>query len=240
MKEALVLMAKAPIEGMVKTRLVHPPWTAAEVTELYQAFLRDTITTMEEVWRDRETLSLVLCYTPEGAEETLEPFWEGGILLPQGSGDLGARLTDCFETLRKAGFDRVVVVGADCPTLPPAFLLQAFDQILDDRTVVLGPTRDGGYYLLAAARLPEGVLSGLPWSTDQVLAQTVRRLEEAGSICATLPILEDVDTPEDLSRLEAQLAVDPSLARSTSRYLEARRRRMALLSTQSLDDRHEP
>jgi glycosyltransferase A (GT-A) superfamily protein (DUF2064 family) len=134
----------------------------------------------------------------------------------------------------------VVVVGADCPTLPPAFLLQAFDQILDDRTVVLGPTRDGGYYLLAAARLPEGVLSGLPWSTDQVLAQTVRRLEEAGSICATLPILEDVDTPEDLSRLEAQLAVGPSLARSTSRYLEARRRRMALLSTQSLDDRHEP
>ena len=244
MKEALVLMAKAPIEGTVKTRLIHSawqaPWTAAEVTELYQAFLRDTIATMEEVWRDRETLSLVLCYTPEGAEETLESFWEGGILLPQGPGDLGARLTDCFETLREAGFERVVVIGADCPTLPPAFLQQAFDQILDDRTVVLGPTRDGGFYLLAAARLPEGALSDLPWSTDRLLAQTIQRLEEAGSICATLPLLEDVDTPEDLSRLEAQLAIDPSLARSTSRYLQARRRRIALLSSPSLDDRHEP
>jgi hypothetical protein len=240
MKEALVLMAKAPIEGTVKTRLIQDPWTGVEVTELYQAFLKDTIAAMEEVWQDRETLSLVLCYTPEGAEEALEPFWDGGILLPQGPGDLGARLAECFETLREAGFDRVVVIGADCPTLPAALLHEAFDQILDDQTVVLGPTRDGGYYLLAAARLPSGVLSDLPWSTDRLLAQTIRRLEEAGLICATLPVLEDVDTPEDLVRLEAQLAVDPSLARSTCRYLEARRRRMALLSSNSLDDRQQP
>jgi rSAM/selenodomain-associated transferase 1 len=224
MKEALVLMAKAPLEGTVKTRLISPSWTAAEVTALYQCFLQDTIATMEEVWQAREDLSLVLCYTPEGEEESLEPFWEGGILLSQASGDLGARLTDCWETLHRAGFDRVVVIGADSPTLPPDLLHEAFDRLSDEKTIVLGPTGDGGYYLIAMSRLPEGGLSDLPWSTAQLLSRTVERMEAAGMTCLLLSSLDDVDTSEDLTRLEDQLVAHPSQARRTSRYLASRRR----------------
>src|SRR5262245_19750983 len=120
-------MAKAPREGEVKTRLLGA-LGPADTLELYINFLRDTFALMEEVWVDRETVSLVLCYTPESELEAFECVErEGSMMLAQRGGDLGERLRNCFADLFESGFDSVVVIGADSPTLPVDHLVEAFE-----------------------------------------------------------------------------------------------------------------
>ena len=111
MKEALVLMAKAPREGEVKTRLLGA-LSPEEATRLYVAFLGDAFACMEDVKEEREWLTLALCYTPEGEEETFEEVErEGSLMIPQRGENLGERLTNCFADLFALGFESVVVVG---------------------------------------------------------------------------------------------------------------------------------
>src|SRR5919197_1463340 len=125
MKEVLVLMAKAPREGQVKTRLIGA-LSPAEVTELYLSFLRDTFALMEEVQAERESLALALCYTPDGEEEAFEAVErKGSLMLAQRGEDLGERLPNCFMDFFELGFDSVAIIGADTPTLPADYLLEA-------------------------------------------------------------------------------------------------------------------
>ena len=220
MKEALVLIAKAPLEGMVKTRLA-VVLNPAETTELYVSFLSDTFAIMSSVWRERETVSLVLCYSPEGEEESFEAVErEGSLMLAQRGNDFGERLFNCFKDLLESGFDSVVLIGSDSPTLPEEYVFEAFENLKDDNDVVFGPSEDGGYYLIAMRLLHEELFKEIPWSTSEVMEATVKQAEKARLNLIKLPVWYDVDTPEDLERLKLELAADREKARFTRKYLK--------------------
>lgn len=220
MKEALVLMAKAPLAGQVKTRLIGA-LSAEDAADLYAAFLSDTFAVMEDAADERESVRLVLCYTPEGEEEAFEKVErEGSLMLAQRGDTLGQRLENCFTDLFEHGFNSVVIIGGDSPTLPVENLLTAFDSLTDEDEIVIGPAEDDGYYLLGMRKLHPRVLEDIPWSTNEVLAVTRRRILEAKLNLIELPVCYDVDTPEDLQRLRQELKEQKELARYTRRCLK--------------------
>lgn len=114
----------------------------------------------------------------------------------QSSGDLGERMEQAFRDAFEAGANKVVIIGSDCPGLTGVILQMAFDK-LDETDFVLGPTLDGGYYLLGMKELEGMVFHGIEWSTGTVLVRTLQKIQAAGKSCALLPVLSDVDTEED-------------------------------------------
>jgi rSAM/selenodomain-associated transferase 1 len=220
LKEALVLMAKAPREGKVKTRLLGA-LSPAEATRLYIAFLSDAFALMEDVKEERERLTLALCYTPEGEEETFEEVErEGSLMIPQRGENLGERMTNCFDDLFALGFESVVVVGADSPTLPGEYVFDAFECFENDDDVVIGPSEDGGYYLIGMRKLHERIFEDIPWGGAGVLDATVERAKEAELNLVLLPEWRDVDTPEDFERLKRELEESEAAAKFTRRFLK--------------------
>lgn len=220
MKEALVLLAKAPLTGEVKTRL-QGALSAEEAKALYVNFLNDTFALMEDVRAERDELQLVLCYTPEGAEEAFEDVErEGSLMLPQRGADLGERLQHCFAELFALGFASVVAIGADSPTLPGENVYDAFEALVEEDAVVLGPTDDGGYYLIGMRQMYNGLFQGIPWSSAEVLNTTIKRAEAAEVDVLLLPEWYDVDTPAALARLQEEVRENKNAARFTRRFLK--------------------
>jgi hypothetical protein len=220
LKEALVVMAKAPREGEVKTRLLGA-LSPEEARRLYVAFLSDTFALMEEVMEEREDLVLALCYTPEGEEEAFEEVErEGSLMIPQRGIDLGERLTNCFADLFALGFESVVVIGADSPTLPDEYVFDAFECFETDDDVVIGPTHDGGYYLVGMRKLHRRIFEEIPWGSSGALEATIDRAKEAELNLVLLPEWYDVDTPEDFERLKLELAENKDSAQFTQRFLK--------------------
>jgi uncharacterized protein len=221
LKEALVLMAKAPREGEVKTRLLGA-LDPEEARRLYVAFLSDMFALMEDVRDEREGLTLALCYTPEGEEEAFEEVErEGSLMIPQRGADLGARLTNCFADLFDLGFESVVVIGADSPTLPGAYVFDAFECFETDDDVVAGPTEDGGYYLIGMRKLHKRIFENIPWGDSGALDATIERAREAELNLVLLPEWRDVDTPEDFEELKRELRLNKEAAIFTRRFLKA-------------------
>ena len=227
MKEALVLMAKAPLAGQVKTRLIGQ-LTAEDAAALYAAFLSDTFALMEDVAGERETLQLVLCYTPEGEEEAFEKVErEGSLMLPQRGATLGERLQNCFADLFELGYSSVVVIGGDSPTLPGENVWAAFELMIADDEVVIGPTEDAGYYLIGMRKLQPRLFQDIPWSTPEVLAVTRERARDAKLELIELPVWYDVDTPAALERLRQELKERKESGRYTRRCLKEIAKRAA-------------
>ncbi len=223
-REALVLMARAPVEGQVKTRLVGP-FTPPEVLELYLNFLRDTFAMMEEVQSERDDLALVLCYTPEEAVEAFEEVErEGCLMMAQRGADLGERISNCLKDLFDNGYDRVVVIGADTPALPSEYIVDAFDDLEGRDSIVIGPALDQGYYLIGMCQYLPILFRDITWGTASVLPLTRERIAAAGLELTELPEFVDVDTIEDLDLLEQVFAEDQSLAPKTRRYLKSLRK----------------
>ncbi|HEY6400097.1 MAG TPA: TIGR04282 family arsenosugar biosynthesis glycosyltransferase [Blastocatellia bacterium] len=221
MKEALVVMAKAPRAGEVKTRLLGA-LSPEEAKGLYVAFLSDTFALMEDVREERENLALALCYTPEGDEEAFEEVErEGSLMIPQRGENLGERLTNCFTDLFALGFESVVVIGADSPTLPGEFVFDAFECFGTDDDVVIGPTEDGGYYLVGMRKLHKRIFEDIPWSGAGALHATIERAREAELNMVLLPEWRDVDTPEDVEKLKRELVENKETAKFTRRFLKA-------------------
>jgi hypothetical protein len=234
MKEALVVMAKAPLPGQVKTRLVGGalaglplPLNEEDAADLYTAFLSDTFAMLEELVDERESLRLVLCYAPAGEEEAFEKVErEGSLMLAQRGADLGERMKHCFSDLFAMGYDRVVMMGGDSPTLPLEIVEQSLDVLDDATTVTLGPTEDGGYYLIGLQALHSSLFEGIAWSTPQVLAQTRERCAAQNLTLIELPEWYDVDAPADLARLQKEMQEDRELGFYTRRCLKTIARRM--------------
>lgn len=220
MKEALVLMAKAPIEGQVKTRLIGA-LTAEDAKQLYVAFLSDTFALMEAVMDEREELSLVLCYTPEGEDEAFEEVErEGCLMIAQRGEGLGERLANCFTDVFVLGFDSVIAIGGDSPTLPEEMIEEAFDSLETENDVVVVPAEDDGYCLIGMRKLHQRIFEDIPWSTGGVMTATEARAKEAGLSLIVGPAWYDVDTPEELERLKEELGQTKGTARFTRRVLK--------------------
>ncbi|MFN7928614.1 MAG: TIGR04282 family arsenosugar biosynthesis glycosyltransferase [Blastocatellia bacterium] len=219
MKEALVLFAKAPRAGQVKTRLIGA-LTAEQVVDLYIGFLRDTFALMEAVQETRESLSLVLCYTPAEEVEVFEAAdLDGCLLLAQRGTQLGERLQHCFADLFELGFQSVVVIGADSPTLPAEILTAAFDHLQSPPRIVSGPTTDGGFYLIGLNHGQATLFAPIDWTVEQTFLQLCQRAAHQGHPIFALPEWYDIDTADDLVRLQEELRAEPDCARYTRRVL---------------------
>ena len=211
-RTALVVMARSPFAGAPpKTRLAADLDSEGDRRRLYAAFLEDTVAACRTV----ATTTLHVAYTPDGGREGLETMGIGSEeLMPQRGDDLGTRERNIFADLFEAGFSRVVMIGSDLPTLPMAHIAEAADRTRPG-AVVLGPSEDGGYYLIALAGAPDDAVpdlfSAVRWSTSSVLADTVESASRAGLDVVRLPVWYDVDTPEELARLRADLT-DPTHA----------------------------
>lgn len=216
---ALAVFVKSPVPGKVKTRLLSR-LTPEEAARLYEAFIRDTLSRLKDI---KEASCYIAC-DPSAADPFFPPLGRayGFSLMDQGAGDLGARMERVLERLRSYGHRRVVLIGSDSPTLPPAFLKRAFEA-LEKRPLVLGPSPDGGYYLIGLSQRLPALFRSMPWSTPQVLPLTLQRIADLKLSCELLPECRDVDDGGDLQALIAQLGREPDLAPHTRRFLQERR-----------------
>ena len=197
MSKVLLIFAKRPTPGRVKTRLV-PPLSPEEAAELYRRMLLDILAKVGQI----ADVDIVLCYEQgEGAREYFEGVVPGGAIRPQEGADLGARMGEAFRYAFAAGYERVAVIGTDSPDLPAEVVDRAYG-LLGDSAVdaVFGPSEDGGYYLLAMKRFHPELFAGIPWSTGEVLERSLDRAAGAGIATVLLPVWYDVDTAADLRR----------------------------------------
>lgn len=192
----VVVLAKAPVVGRVKTRLV-PALRGQEAADLYRALLLDTLEAVEPA-----AAETIVTYTPPDAKAHLANLLgPGRRLVSQGPGDLGARLAHVFERFCD-GRRLVLAVGSDCPGLTRARIGETAAAI-GRADVVIGPTVDGGYYLIGMRRPHPTLFADIPWSTGGVLEATKERIAAAGLEAVWLPVERDVDTPADLFELMA-------------------------------------
>ena len=185
---------RAPVAGRVKTRLAAKIGAQAAL-RVYRRLAEHAVAEARALGAD---VSLRIHFTPADAGEAVRAWLGAGAeYLPQAEADLGARMWAAFEAAFAAGFRRVVIIGSDLPDLSRIVLRRAFD-LLDTHPAVLGPARDGGYYLLGMREMVSGIFDDVPWSTTQVLAVTLERLRAAGVSAAMLETLGDVDEAADL------------------------------------------
>lgn len=198
---ALAVMTKAPRAGQVKTRLT-PPFTPEEAAALNICFLRDTTAAIASTASEGLAHGIAV-YTPVGAEGAY-----GGILpdefelVPQRGDAFGERLAFATEDLLTLGFDSVCLIDSDSPTVPQRAFSEAA-QILSETEdpVVLGPSDDGGYYLIGLKKLHRSLFENIDWSTERVLEQTIARARKIDLEVHLLPTWYDVDDRATLCRL---------------------------------------
>jgi uncharacterized protein len=201
MSTSLILFAKHPEPGKVKTRLI-PALGAEGAAALAAAFLRDSIDLGAEVAADERTLA----YSPPESREAMAALCpEGWRVEAQSAGDLGDRITAAVHNALARGRTRVVIIGSDAPHIPEHVVSRAFDA-LGTHDLVLGPAIDGGFYLIGLRVPPGRLLDGVAWGEDQVFARTETMAMLLGMSTASLDMCRDIDTPADLEYLSIALA----------------------------------
>ena len=216
MKTALVIFARAPEPGAVKTRLI-PALGADGAARLHLAFVDDACALSRGLGATR-----TLAVAGDARDPALAAIAarEAIPVVAQASGDLGARMAHAIRDALYDGADAALVVGTDAPALPRAFLQRAL-AALAVAEVVVGPARDGGYWAVGARADLPWLFAGMPWGTGRVLALTVEKLRSRGARWTLADEAWDVDRPEDLARLVDALARDPALAPATRSALAA-------------------
>src|SRR5258708_3507107 len=203
---ALALMAKVPFAGAVKTRLT-PPLSSEEAAMLSTCFLRDMTTNVFGMNSDG-TEGVVL-YTPADAEAFLHSLLpEGFKLVAQRGETLGERLINAATDLLSNGFESVCLINSDSPTLPGELLRTATSLLAQDGDrVVLGPSEDGGYYLIGLKHPHHELFERIAWSTAEVLSHTIERAAEINLPVEFLPTWYDVDDAATLRLLCEELSL---------------------------------
>lgn len=189
-RNQLVVLLKAPRVGSVKTRLAEGIGPAAACAA-YQQLVATLLSNLAPL------ANVELCFAPADAHAEVAPWLrEGWGCQPQAGGDLGARLQEVFLRHFQSGAERVVIIGSDCPELMPADVETAW-QALTTHDLVLGPAVDGGYWLVGLGAPQPHLFTAMPWSTEMVQAETLRRAGQSGLRAALLRELSDVDTVSD-------------------------------------------
>jgi rSAM/selenodomain-associated transferase 1 len=199
---ALVIFAKAPIPGEVKTRLC-PPLTPDEAATLHGSFVLDILErTKIAVAMLKLPIDRYLACTPSATHVFFKIMEERQSvkLIDQVGDDLGARMNQAFKTLFTQGYGQVLLIGTDLPTLPIDHFRQALAS-LENHDLVLGPALDGGYYLIGLKRMAPELFVDIPWSTDQVLRLTQEKAAGIGLKASLIQPWRDVDTLADLEAL---------------------------------------
>ena len=207
-------MAKAPIAGEVKTRLV-PPLNAREAAALNVCFLRDMAANINSI-SETESASGLVVYTPTGSQSAFAGVLPTEFkLLAQRGTSLGERLCNATDDLLREGYGAVCLINSDSPTLPKSILIRAVKSLsAEGDRVVLGAAEDGGYYLIGLKRAHRNLFNGIAWSTSDVLARTTQRAAEIDLPVELLTSWYDVDDAESLNQLCEELFVTSSLGDS--------------------------
>lgn len=208
-------MAKRPAAGQTKTRLC-PPLTPEQAAELYACFLADVVDRAREAAALVDGLQPAIAYAPADARAYFAGLVPDFSLVAQAGATLGERLDGVLGGAFARGYGQVAAINSDSPSLPAAYLAQAFDALDDPATdAVFGPCDDGGYYLIGLKRPHPRLVRGVPMSTADTLADTLRVAGDLGLRVALLPAWYDVDSAPELERLYA----DPALGRHTREFL---------------------
>jgi uncharacterized protein len=191
----LVVVAKEPVPGKVKTRF-YPELSPIDAAGLYQCFLHDRI---EEI-STLTGIDIAIAYTPEDAGDTFAAFaLDGFELFAQRGKNLGERLHNIFLDKFDLGYTAVSIVDSDSPDLPKSVMEASFQLLLAKETeVVFGPCHDGGYYLVGMRKPHPELFRNIPWSTETVLSTSLEKARELGIHVKLLNRWNDLDTFEDL------------------------------------------
>lgn len=212
----VILFAKPPRPGRVKTRLVGGIVTPERAASLYAAFLHD----MTARFASAADYDVRIAW---GLDDPVESMPKSSLPgFRQEGRDLGERMFRALQRMAR-NYSYVLVVGTDRPDLPVSSVAQAFRWLRDGAEAVLGPSDDGGYYLigLSAGSVRQELFSGIEWSTARVLEQTLSRFAEHGVVPELLPLGADVDRPDDLPALRRRLEASRSQAPATLAELES-------------------
>ncbi len=189
MKNALIIFVRKPELGKVKTRL------AAQIgnekaLEVYIKLLDHTQTICTTIKADKYLF---------GTESKHDIYWDGFLQACQQGEDLGTRMMNAFNFLLKKEYDKVVIIGSDCISLTENIIENAFIE-LEENDAVIGPSEDGGYYLLGLKSLHTDIFNNKNWSTDSVFSDTINSFNELHLRYSVLPVLSDVDEAKDVPR----------------------------------------
>lgn len=215
----MVLFAKAPIPGQVKTRLC-PPLTPDEAASLHGSFVLDSLERSKAATLQQKlALDRILACAPAADHVFFKILGErhGIRLIDQIGDDLGAKMHQAASTLFGEGYRRLLIVGTDLPSLPLSIYRDALAQ-LDRHPVVIGPALDGGYYLLGLTRAVPEMFDQIPWSTGEVLTATIARADAAGLSVGQLQPWRDVDTIEDLRSIIQEAKQDERQPKPQRRF----------------------
>ncbi len=226
MSAALIVFAKPPVPGRVKTRLT-PPLFPEDAARLYGAFLQDAL---DQYHGLGVTLRLYLALDESpgrgmpARQGNMYAQWVGENVFRQRGAGLGERMQQAFEETFAAGRRRVILIGTDHPMLPSAWIQEGFSILERQDAVVLGPTGDGGFYLIGMNGSFSQVFEGMTYSHEAVFEQTAARVASCGASLHTLPEWYDVDTFDDLERLvtDMQESVGAMRTRAMLRRLSER------------------
>lgn len=195
----LLLFTRYPEAGKTKTRLI--PELGEDGAALLQKKLTERVACQAGLLTQHLGIEAAVHYSGGSREQMTS--WLGAMkFVEQVDGDLGQRMRAAFEQTFADGVEAAVLIGSDIPDITTDLLQQAFSSLLT-KTMVIGPSQDGGYYLIGlianqASRLLPLLFEKIPWSTGELFTTTIRRLEKAGYDITVLPVLRDIDLPADL------------------------------------------
>lgn len=202
----LVIFAREPVPGRVKTRLAKDVGIAAAAA-LYDLMLRHVVKSVISLQYD-----IVICKTPESGGACFEDMAPGAVVRDQPEGDLGEKMSGVFKAEFARGYKRICIIGTDCPGISSSGILQAFE-LLGNSELVLGPSCDGGYYLVGLSVFHPELFEGIAWSTDEVLSGTLGIARSLGIDYGCLAVRADID---EITGLERYMSKNPGTELSSA------------------------
>jgi rSAM/selenodomain-associated transferase 1 len=195
-KKALIIFTRLPIPGKTKTRL-SPQISLEFSAELHKSFLLDIL----DIAYSLNDIEIFLAYFPPEPSHSLQNLINKEvILIPQKGDDLGLRMHNAFLELHSIGYEKIVLIGSDSPTIQKRHINLAFNK-LKNNDVVIGPSADGGYYLIGLKKPNQKLFIGINWGTKEVFKQTLLKIRNNNLSLELLEPWYDVDTPSDLKFL---------------------------------------
>ncbi len=197
---AVILFARDPVLGQVKTRL-SSSFDDETILKLYICFVEDSLDKIRQV----DDADCFVGISPENHSGFFNGTESSGMSLFVQQGDtLGDKMRKAFVDRFRQGYNKVVIIGSDSPSLPVSYLDKA---LASEKDLVLGPSTDGGYYLIAMTGKVSEVFGGVAWGTENVLEETLKKVKETNVSLELLPVWYDVDFPEDLKFLKTHLTL---------------------------------
>jgi len=195
---AVILFARDPVQGQVKTRL-SSSLDDETILKLYTCFVEDSLDKIRKV----DNIDCFVGIHPENHSDYFSGTENSDMsLFVQKGKDLGCKMHQAFVDRFAEGYTKVVIIGSDSPSLPVSYIEKA---LASEKDLVLGPSTDGGYYLIAMSGRVSEVFGGVGWGTENVLGETLKNINEANVSLELLPVWYDVDFPEDLKFLKTHL-----------------------------------